>query len=477
MMSRRSHRTKIVATLGPVHTGADGEAAVRDLFQAGADVFRLNFSHGSHEAHAAAHATIRRLERESARPIAVILDLQGPKLRIGELADGPVELVRGGSFRLDLKKTPGDASRAPLPHGEVFRALEPGAELLLDDGRLRLRVRACDARMADCEVIDGGLLSSRKGVNVPGVMLPLSPLTEKDRADLAFGLELGVDWVALSFVQRPEDVVEARELIQGKAGVMAKLEKPSAIDKLDAIIAAADAVMVARGDLGVEMPPEDVPVLQRRIIRAGQKSGRPVVVATQMLDSMVDRPAPTRAEASDVANAVYDGADAVMLSAETAVGAHAVASVEMMHRIIRRVQKDPVYWQMIAARRLQPESTTADAISTAARQMAETISAVAVATYTTSGSTTLRMARERPNTPIISLTPRDSTARRMTLVWGVHSARAPDASDLDDMVNTALHQARIDGFAKPDDRIVITAGVPFGMPGKTNLIRIARLGG
>ncbi|MBP5856155.1 pyruvate kinase [Marivibrio halodurans] len=469
---RRTRQTKIVATLGPATSSA---AMIEKLFMAGVDVFRLNFSHGERADHKKRFDTIRQLENETGRPIAILLDLQGPKLRIGTFKDGPIELEVGARFRFDLEDKPGDGTRVRLPHPEIFKALEPGTDLLLDDGRLRLTVETCDESHAECTVAVGGELSERKGVNVPGVVLPLSPLTEKDRADLDYGLELGVDWVALSFVQRPEDMAEAAEIVQGRAGLMAKLEKPAAIDKLDEIVDLSDAIMVARGDLGVEMPPEDVPVLQREIVRCARREGKPVVVATQMLDSMIDMPVPTRAEASDVATAVYDGADAVMLSAETAVGDYPVETVTMMNRIIERVQKDPFYRETMNTQRIAPEATTADAISAAARQIGDTIEASAIVAYTTSGSTALRMARERPARPIISLTPREATARKMSLVWGVHSARAPDAHDLDDMMQTAMHQASIDGFAGVDDRIVITAGVPFGTPGKTNLLRIARL--
>lgn len=470
---RRHYRTKVVATLGP---GSGDPDSIRELFDAGVNVFRLNFSHGEHSEHKARLDAIRDIERQAARPVAVMMDLQGPKLRIGTFKDGPIELSDGDDFRLDLADEPGTRERVTLPHPEIFAALEEGAELLLDDGRIRLSVRDCGDGYANCRVEVGGPLSERKGVNVPGVLLPLSPLTEKDRADLEYGLSIGVDWVALSFVQRPEDVLEARELIRGKAQVLSKLEKPSAITALDEIVAASDAVMVARGDLGVEMPPEDVPVIQRRIISACRLAGKPVVVATQMLDSMVERPIPTRAEASDVATAVYSGADAVMLSAETAVGDYAVESVAMMKRIIERVERDPNYREGLDAQRQMPEPTTADAVATAACQMAATLNVNAIATYTTSGSTSLRIARDRPMAPILGLTPRDDTARRLAIVWGVHPARVPDASSLDDMTMTATHQAKIDGFGEDGDRIVITAGVPFSTPGKTNLLRIARIG-
>jgi len=469
---RRQHRTKIVATLGPATSSAE---KIAELFDVGVDVFRLNFSHGSQEDHKTNSDIIRALEAETGRPIAILMDLQGPKLRIGAFTKGSISLKEGTDFRLDRDETEGDQDRVSLPHPEIYQAIEPGTNLLLDDGRIRLKVEKCGADFAQCTVITGGDLSNRKGVNVPGVVLPLSPLTRKDQDDLRFGLDLGVDWVGLSFVQRPEDIAEARKLISGRAAICAKLEKPAAIERLEEIIDLSDAVMVARGDLGVEMPPEDVPVLQKRIIRTCRQTGKPVIVATQMLESMIDAPTPTRAEASDVATAVYDGSDAVMLSAETAVGRYTVEATSMMNRIIERVERAPNYRHMIDADALEPEATAADAISAAARQVARTLSASAIVTFTTSGSTTLRAARERPEVPIIGLTPNVKTARRLTVVWGVHTVHSSDARDFQDMVTKASHFAVADGFALENDRIIITAGVPFGTPGATNVLRVTRV--
>ncbi len=469
---RRQHRTKIVATLGPATSSAE---KIAELFDVGVDVFRLNFSHGSQEDHKTNSDIIRALEAETGRPIAILMDLQGPKLRIGAFDKGSIALKEGTGFRLDQDETEGDQDRVCLPHPEIYQAIEPGTNLLLDDGRIRLKVEKCGADFAQCTVITGGELTNRKGVNVPGVVLPLSPLTRKDQDDLRFGLDLGVDWVGLSFVQRPEDIAEARKLISGRAAICAKLEKPAAIERLEEIIDLSDAVMVARGDLGVEMPPEDVPVLQKRIIRTCRQTGKPVIVATQMLESMIDAPTPTRAEASDVATAVYDGSDAVMLSAETAVGRYPVEATSMMNRIIERVERAPNYRHMIDADALEPEATAADAISAAARQVAHTLSATAIVTFTTSGSTTLRAARERPEVPIIGLTPNVKTARRLSVVWGVHSVHSSDARDFQDMVTKASHFAVADGFALESDRIIITAGVPFGTPGATNVLRITRV--
>nr|WP_298686632.1 pyruvate kinase [uncultured Dongia sp.] len=467
---RRQRKAKIVATLGP---SSSSEAEIEALFLAGVDVFRLNFSHGSHADHKKRYDIIRYIEQATKRPIAVLVDLQGPKLRVGQFKEGSVTLTAGQKFRFDLDPTLGDQNRAPLPHPEILSALKPGVTLLLDDGKLRMRVKKASKDAAECEVEIGGKLSDRKGVNVPDVVLPLSPLTKKDHADLIFALDLGADWIALSFVQRPEDVAEARKLIQGRARIISKLEKPAAIERLDEIVELSDAVMVARGDLGVEMPAEDVPSLQKRIIAACRLAGKPVVVATQMLDSMVNAPTPTRAEASDVATAVYDGADAVMLSAETASGQFPLESVAMMNRIAERVERDPFYRRILEAQRLDHAATESDAISQAAAQVAHTLSAAAIVTYTTSGSTGLRMARERPEVPIMCLTSKLQTARNMALVWGTHCVVTADLKRFSEMADKACRLALREGFAKAGERIVVTAGVPLGTPGSTNILRVA----
>ena len=467
---RRDRSTKILATLGPASSSAEDIAA---LFDAGADVFRLNFSHGSHADHAARLKAIREVEAARGRPIGVLADLQGPKIRIGTITGGKVELKTGDTFRLDRTDKPGSKTRAPLPHPEVFQALEAGMTLLIDDGRIRLKVRECKASQAVCEVETGGLLQDRKGVNLPDAMLPVGPMTDKDRTDLQFALDAGVDWVALSFVQRPEDIAEARRLIAGRASVLAKIEKPAALTRIEEIIELADAVMVARGDLGVELPVEDVPETQKRLVRLARRAGKPVVVATQMLESMVNAPVPTRAEVSDVATAVYDGADAVMLSAETAAGKFPIEAVRVMNRVACKVEDDPAYRRIMTAEHTDPEATAADAISAAARQVAETISAAAIVTYTTSGSTALRASRERPVAPVLVLTPSLITARRLAIAWGTHCVHTDDASGFTDMVDKACRIAAEAGMAMTGDRLVITAGVPFGTPGATNTLRIA----
>jgi len=467
---RRERNAKIVATLGPVSSTPE---MIHALFHRGVDVFRLNFSHGTQADHKERMQAIRAVEAMAGRPIGVLMDLQGPKLRIGTFSRGPVMLAEGDSLRLDLDSKPGNAKRVCLPHPEVFAVLKPGLPLLIDDGKLRLEVERTGDGYALTRVKVGGKLSERKGVNIPDEIIPLSPLTAKDRRDLEYGLELGADWVALSFVQRPDDIDEARALIGDSAGIMAKLEKPMAINKLDAIVAKADSIMVARGDLGVEMRPEQVPTVQRRILRECRRAGKPVVVATQMLESMITAPVPTRAEASDVATAVYDGADAVMLSAESASGAHPLEAVAIMDRIIREVEHDDHYRVLTDAQHSDPQSTAADAIMHSLRAAAHIVSATATVIYTHSGSSSVRASRERPEAPLLSLTPKLSTARRLALVWGVHSVLTHEISDVDTMTELACQTALGEGFAKPGDSIVIAAGVPFGRAGTTNMLRLA----
>ena len=469
---RRTRNAKIVATLGPA---SSDPALIEQLFLAGVDVFRLNFSHGVADDHRARAAALRAIEARHGRPIAILADLQGPKLRVGTFEGGPVQLAEGQAFRLQLDPIAGTAQAVQLPHPEIFAALVPGAELLLDDGKLRLKVERCDAKSADTTVLVGGKLSDRKGVNVPGVVLPISALTEKDRRDLAVALEIGVDWVALSFVQRPEDIDEARALVGQRASLVAKLEKPAAIERLDEVIAAADAVMVARGDLGVELPAESVPPLQKRIVRACRKKGRPVIVATQMLESMIDSPVPTRAEASDVATAVYDGADAVMLSAESASGKHPLEAVRIMNRIIERVEADPLYRQFLEASQsanLPGQTRVPDAVCCAMRRAVALLRPAAIVCATHSGATSFRVARERAEAPILSLTPQRSAARRLVLAWGVHSLHVSEVTDFNEVRMLAGDLVRREGFGQAGDSYVAIAGVPFGQTGTTNLMHI-----
>jgi pyruvate kinase len=475
MTRKRQCQAKIVATLGPASSSIE---VIRALVTAGADVFRLNFSHGSHEEHRARYDAIRAIEAEIGRPLGVLADLQGPKLRVGRLVESPVQLDAGDLLRFDLDPAPGSGERVPLPHPEVFAALAPGVQLLLDDGKLRLEVEAADAKSASARVLVGGPLSERKGVSVVGAVLPVSALTEKDRRDLAFALELGVDWVALSFVQRPEDLDEVRALADRPVALVAKLEKPTAVERLEEIVARSDAVMVARGDLGVEMAPERVPTVQRQILRCCRVAGKPVIVATQMLESMIEAPTPTRAEASDVATAVYDGADAVMLSAESAAGKHPVEAVRIMDDIIAEVERDPYYRKATDAAHPPPDATVSDVICYALRQAASVLPVKAVVTYTTSGLTSLRAARERPAAPILGLTPDIRTARRLCLAWGVHPVQTPEAQHVAEIVEYACAVTTDQGLAGPGDLIAIAAGMPFGVTGTTtNLLRIARVPG
>ena len=469
---RRRRRTKIIATLGPASSSAEMLAR---LFNGGADVFRLNFSHGGHDDHLARIIMIRALEEHTGRPIGILADVQGPKLRVGRFQAGRVALQTGQGFRLDLSPVPGDSRRVQLPHPEIIAAAGIGTSLLLDDGKLRLRVDRVRGDHLECEVMVGGALSDRKGVNVPDVALPIPALTEKDRLDLDFALLHEVDYIGLSFVQRAEDVAEAKDIAAGRAWIMTKMEKPQALDNMDEILALSDAVMVARGDLGVELPPEEVPLAQKRIIRAARERGIPVVVATQMLESMISAPAPTRAEASDVATAVFDGADAVMLSAETAAGQYPYEAVTIMDRIVERVERDPGWRALMESSRPAPERAAASAIAAASRQIAQTVGAAAIAAFTLGGSTALRVARERPECPVLGLTTSLQTARRLAVVWGVHAVQTGELHTMTETVTRATRIARAEGFAQPGDEVVVTAGVPFNQPGTTNALRVAQV--
>jgi pyruvate kinase len=470
-MPRQRH-AKIVATVGPASASPD---KLRELFLAGVDTFRLNFSHGTHQDHAAVHAAIRALEEGVGRPIGILQDLQGPKIRIGMLKDGALALSEGETIRFVLEGKDGDRTSIPLPHPEIFEAIVPGQDLLIDDGRVRVKATGLGNDYIDARVVTGGRISNRKGVNLPGTVLDLSPITAKDRADLAFGLELGVDWVALSFVQRPSDMIEARSLIGQRAGLVAKIEKPSALDLIKDIVRLSDAVMVARGDLGVEIPPEEVPGRQKELVRICRLAVKPVMIATQMLDSMVGAPTPTRAEASDVATAIYDGADAVMLSAESASGQYPVEAVAMMDRIISRTEQDKAYRSIVTALRSEIEESPPHAVANAAGDLAQAIQAPCIVAYTSSGTTASRIARTRPDVAILAVTPAESVARRLCLLWGAHSVRSEDIHTYEEMVEQAETHARSEGLAQPPDHIVVVAGVPFGTAGTTNNLRIVQL--
>lgn len=470
---RRSRKVKILATLGPA---SSDEAMIRKLFEAGADIFRINMSHADHDTMRTLIGRIRAVEQEAGRPIGILADLQGPKLRVGKFANGKEELTLGQTFTLDNNPEPGTSTRVFLPHPEILRSVEAGDRLLIDDGKLQLKAVKSNGREIVCTVVAGSKISDKKGVSLPDTELPVGALTDKDRSDLEAAAEAGVDWLALSFVQRPEDLAEARKLARGRALILSKIEKPQAVHRLKEIIDLSDALMVARGDLGVEMPIEAVPGIQKQITRAGRKAGKPVVVATQMLESMITAPVPTRAEVSDVATAVFEGADAIMLSAESAAGQYPVEAVAMMNSIAESVERDPTYEGIINAQRSEPEATGPDAISLAAREIAETLKLSAIVTYTASGTTGRRAARERPQVPIIALSPNVNTARRMSILWGTHCVVTPDAHDLDDMVDRACRISMEEGFSKEGDRIIITAGVPLRTPGATNMIRIAYVG-
>lgn len=472
-MTHRNRRTKILATLGPASSSGE---MIEKLIEAGADLFRINMSHSSHETLNELVGVIRRVEEKVDRPIGILADLQGPKLRLGDFAEDRISVKPGDKITLDLDEKPGTKKRIHLPHPEILEALELGDRVLVDDGKVQLKIIEETPKSAVAEVVNGSELSSRKGVSLPDTELGVSSLTDKDHKDLLAALAADVDWIAVSFVQRPEDIAEVRKITKGQAGVLAKIEKPQAVNRLEEIIELSDAIMVARGDLGVELPIERVPGIQKQITRACRRAGKPVVVATQMLESMISAPFPTRAEVSDVGTAVFEGADAIMLSAESAVGEYPVEAVEMMDKIAGEIEQDPTYHGIISAQRAVPEPTGADAISLAARQIAETLNLSAIICYTASGTTGLRAARERPRTPVVALSPVRKTARRLCMVWGTHCVVTEDAVDLDDMVDRACRIAAEEKYARPGDRVIITAGVPLRTPGATNMLRIAFVG-
>lgn len=470
---RRQRRVKILATLGPA---SQDRAMLANLFRAGADIFRINMSHASHDAMRERIRMIRSLEADFGRTIGILVDLQGPKLRVGTFAEGGVQLEKGASFVMDSDPTPGDITRVHLPHPEILKALRPGHVVLIDDGKVKLFITEAEPTRAVAKVDVAGRISNKKGVSLPDTEIPTSAMTSKDRSDLDAALNEGVDWIAVSFVQRPEDVAEVKKITRGRALVLSKIEKPQAIARLEEIIEISDAIMVARGDLGVEMPLEKVPGLQKRMTRMARRMGKPVVVATQMLESMITSPVPTRAEVSDVATAVFEGADAIMLSAESAAGQYPIEAVSTMNRIAEEVECDEFYRSIITAQRATADATGADAIAYAARDIAETLDVKAVIAWTSSGSTAMRVARERPRIPVLAVTPSLQTARRLAIVWGIHAIIAVDATDATDMSDRACKISFDAGFAAEGERIVIVAGVPFGTPGATNMVRIAYVG-
>lgn len=470
----RGRKVKILATLGPASREPE---MIGKLLRAGADAFRVNMSHGDHETHAATIAAVRAAEKEFGKPIAILCDLQGPKLRVGTFKDGRAVIRHGSHFTLDRNPEPGDETRVFLPHPELFGVLHKDQRLLIDDGKLRLKVITAGDTEILCSAEVGGVISDRKGVNVPDAVVPVPAMTEKDRRDLAFAVQHGADWIALSFVQRPDDVAEARRLMGGHGALIAKIEKPAALDRLEEIIELSDGIMVARGDLGVELNPEEVPPLQKHIVELTRRSGKPVIVATQMLESMIESPAPTRAEVSDVANAVYDGADAVMLSAETASGAWPVEAVTIMHRIATQVENDPGYAARLNFANVRPDATTADALAQAAASIAQTVTVAGIIVLTGSGSTARRVARERPSVPMLVLTPSPKTARKVALLWGAYPVHTRDVGSFEEMIAKGKRMALRHGFGEAGSKLIVMAGVPFGTPGATNLLHVVTLTG
>lgn len=470
----RSRKVKILATVGPASRDPD---MLERLFKSGADAFRVNMSHGEHEDHGATIKAIRALERKYKRPIAIFADLQGPKLRVGKFENGEALIKHGARFTLDRKKEPGNEKRVQLPHPELFGLLQKGQRLLINDGKIRLLVKEAGEEEIVCTAEVGGVISDRKGVNVPDAEIPIPALTEKDRRDLAFAISQGADWIGLSFVQRPDDLAEARRLMGGRGALCAKIEKPMAVRRLSEILELADGIMVARGDLGVELNPEEVPPLQKKIVNDTRTAGKPVIVATQMLESMIESPAPTRAEVSDVANAVYDGADAVMLSAETAAGDWPEESVRIMDRIAHQVERDEAYLPRVRFLDTPPDETTADALAHSCMTIADTVAINAITVFTGSGSTARRVSRERPSVPLMVLTPSIVTARRVALLWGAHAVATKDIGSFEEMIAKGKRMALRHGFGEAGSKLIALAGVPFGTPGSTNLLHVVTLSG
>ena len=467
---RRNRNVKIVATLGPA---SSEKQVVEELFKQGVDVFRLNLSHGTHEEIRNRYRIIREVEKKFERPISILADLQGPKLRCGSFVNQEAELVAGKSFRFDNKSYLGDLTRVNLPDFDVFQGLNLGSTILVNDGKIRLEVKDIGPDFVDTEVVVGGTISDKKGINVPDQVLPLSALSQKDLRDLEFVCDLGIDWLGLSFVQRASDIKNARKLVKGRAAILSKIEKPSAVEAFDEILEETDAVMVARGDLGVELPIETLPPIQKRLVRQCRASGKPVIVATQMMESMITSPVPTRAEVSDVAQAIYEGADAIMLSAESAVGDYPIEAVRTMNSIATEVEKEGTYRKVIESSRTPLKRGVSDAITVAAREVAETTNIKVICCFTHTGTTAALTSRERPRVPIIALTPKIAIARRIALNWGLHCIVTEEVNRFKMAVVNAAKAARKYGFAKNQDKIIVIAGVPFNVSGTTNILRVA----
>ena len=465
-------RTKIVATIGPATQDAD---TLRALIEAGATTLRLNFSHGDLENHRKNIQLIRQISFELQQPVGILQDLQGPKIRLGKFENGFIQLAKGDSFILTSRKIPGTQAESSVTYEPLVEEVPVGATILLDDGKVEMKVVGKDEEQhnLNCEVIVGGKLSNSKGVNFPGVYLSIKALTDKDKEDLQFGLNQNVDWVALSFVRNPQDVLEIKEIIQNSTNrrvpVIVKIEKHEAIEQMDAILSLSDGVMVARGDLGVELPAEDVPVLQKRLIATANRLGIPVITATQMLDSMVDSPRPTRAEVSDVANAIFDGTDAVMLSNETAVGEYPVEAVATMARIAKRTEQEQM-------ERVEEEfsksHTIPNAISQAVSQISNQLRAAAIMTLTRSGATARNVSKFRPKAPILAVTPLVDVSRQLQLVWGVNPLLVVDLPSTGQTFQAAMNVAQENELLQDGDLVVMTAGTLQGVSGSTDLIKV-----
>lgn len=472
-------RTKIVCTLGPASSKPE---VLQGMIEAGIDIIRLNFSHGTHDEHRDLLATIRQISEKMGEHITILQDLQGPRIRVGQLGKASIELKNDEPLTITMEEVVGDEERISTTYKGLVKDVSQGNRILIDDGRIELKVLGVKDSDIFCRVVTGGLLKSHKGMNLPGASISVSALTEKDRVDLEFGLANDIDYVALSFVRKAEDIRELRELIVAKGPkgkkvpIIAKIERSESVDCFDAILPEVDGVMVARGDLGVELPAEDVPMIQKMIIRKCNESGKPVIIATQMLESMIENPRPTRAEASDVANAVLDGADAVMLSGETSVGKHPVEAVQIMDRIIRKAETQmPEGLQVEVESMRNPVRDVVDAVGRAACVLAKQVGAAAIVPLTYSGRSAQVVAKYRPKARIVAVTGGDKIVRRLNLYWGVRSIIVDQMSDFDSSLKLVLEKLLEAGHVQKRDYIVVTAGIPLMQMGTTNMVKVQKV--
>ena len=470
-MIKNYRKTKILATIGP---SSEKITKIEKLISSGVDAFRINCSHTTESQFESYIKNIRKVEKKLKKPIGILIDLQGPKLRIGEIENN-IPLKRGQKLLFINSKKSSKSNEVPLPEEKVFKSIKVNHPIFIDDGKIKLKVLKVYKNIIETKVLLEGVLKSKKGINLPETVLKNSALTSKDKKNVKKGIELGVDWIALSFIQSPEDIKDLRKICKKNVSIMAKIEKPTALNHINKITELADGLMIARGDLGVELPIQDVPSWQKRIIREARMQGKPVVVSTQMLESMITSKTPTRAEVSDVATAVFEGSDAVMLSAESAIGDNPELAVKMMDKIAHSVEKNPNYSSILSAQLEETPDSTPDAIATAARSLASELNSPIIVCYTESGSTGIKVSRVRPKQMILTVTPIIKTARKLTLVWGVKCIVQKDANNLEQMIRMTKAYSKKEKIIKIGEKMVITAGLPLKKLGTTNLIRVIKV--